>query len=831
MNLVPIFAQETQEVVRRSFEWGRIQSNADWILPIGVLTAILIYIAAMYRRDAAELHPAMGWLLTVLRTGVFVGLLIFYLQPQWRIESEKTVNSRAVVAIDTSLSMGLTDSDTSVSTGTTSRIEQVASALTQSDFIHRLRQTHDVLIARFDGELHRDFIDLPKLPAPGAAAATEPPPPDDAPDAAKPASEKEIDWNAQLALAGEETRMGQSVQQIIGELANQPLSGVIIIGDGGQNAGRGPEAIIEAARNANAIPVFTIGVGSDQQPSSVRVAAFNPPPRAYPGDPYTASGVVQAWRMAGHVVTVQLLSRPSSSAVTNPADRGTGEVIDTQTITLGGDGEEVPVKFQVTPDEVGRRTLALKVIPPETDRDKDDNLLEADIEIVDRKNRVLLFAGGPTREYQFLRNQLYRDKSITSDVLLQTARPGISQEAETILDEFPSTREELYQYDCIVAFDPDWQALDAEQVDLLESWVAEQGGGLLVVAGPVHTGNRIRGWVEDPSMAKIRALYPVEFPRRLSSIDAGAYKSEEVFPLEFTRDGLVADFLALSDSEVESRQAWEAFPGIYGYFPVRGAKQGATTLAYFGGKSADGEKPVYMAWQFYGSGRVFYMGSGEMWRLRAADPVYFEQLYTKLLRHVSKGRLLRGSTRGVLLVGQERYRLGNTVSVQAYRLTDSQLKDLVLPNVTLQIVQPDQSVHTIALAADSARPGSYSGQFTVLQEGDYRLELPLPGGDEERLMQKIRVEIPNLEREHPQRNDAVMSEIAQKTGGKYYVGLGAVLDGASDLVGGLHDKTRTLIYTATPSREWQEQWLLWLLIALFGFLCVEWTIRRLAKLA
>ena len=63
------------------------------------------------------------------------------------------------------------------------------------------------------------------------------------------------------------------------------------------------------------------------------------------------------------------------------------------------------------------------------------------------------------RDYQYLRNQLFRDKTMTVDVLLQTAQPGISQESNEILEQFPSTAEELYQYDCIVAFDPDWTEL------------------------------------------------------------------------------------------------------------------------------------------------------------------------------------------------------------------------------------------------------------------------------------------------------------------------------------------------------------------------------------
>ncbi len=254
------------------------------------------------------------------------------------------------------------------------------------------------------------------------------------------------------------------------------------------------------------------------------------------------------------------------------------------------------------------------------------------------------------RDYHFLRTLLYRDRSTTLDVLLQTGREGMSQEGK-ILDKFPSTREAMYDYDCVVAFDPDWQALNAEQVELLENWVADQGGGLILVAGPIYTAAAINGWTQNPAMGPIRNLYPVEFPRRLTSAESGAYATPDPWPLDFTREGLEADFLMLGDSATAGRRAWTEFAGVYSYCPVRKAKPGATVYARFSDPRAaeGGEQPVYMAGQFYGSGRVFYMGSGEMWRLRAVDEAYFEQFYTKLIRHVTQGRLLRGSSRGVLL--------------------------------------------------------------------------------------------------------------------------------------------------------------------------------------
>ncbi len=105
-----------------------------------------------------------------------------------------------------------------------------------------------------------------------------------------------------------------------------------------------------------------------------------------------------------------------------------------------------------------------------------------------------------------------------------------------------------------------------------------------------------------------------------------------------------------------------------------------------------------------------------MWRLRALDDSYFEQLYTKLIRHVSQGRLLLGSSRGMLLVDRDRYLLGNTVVVRA-QLSDAQFEPLDVSSVTLQVIRPDSTTDRLQLMPDPSRKGMYVGQFTALLEG------------------------------------------------------------------------------------------------------------------
>jgi hypothetical protein len=810
-----------EQAGRMRFEWGRIQSNTDWILPVVAFLAIASFVRLMYRRDAEELGRPWRWLLTAVRTAVMFGLLILYLQPQWRSEHEVVHPSRVVLMVDTSLSMGLADTEARSGSAAASRSRHVAASLVGTDFLRRLRATHEVAVLRFDETVGR-VASLAKIAAgPGGDGQNAGASPGDDPALL----EASIDWEKALQPSGKETRLGQSLQQVIGDQRGAPISGIVVVSDGCQNAGPPPETAVELAREAK-IPIFAVGVGSARAPTSVRIYDIEAPERAHPGDPYTVTGLIQSQGLAGQTAAVHLFVR-------NP-DKGTEQLVETQQVILGTDGASVPVKFQVTPTEPGRRQVLLRVVPPAAAHNPTDTQRQVDVEIVDHKTHVLLFAGGPSREYQFLKTLLYRDKSTTVDILLQTAKPGISQEAAKILDRFPDTRAAMYSYDCVVAFDPQWQVLAPAQIDLLESWVGEQGGGLIAIAGPIYAGQTVTGWVQSPTSAKIRGLYPVEFQRRATATESETYVSKEPWPLDFTREGREEEFLWLADNESANQQAWAAFPGVYSCQPIRGPKDGAKVFArYSDPQFGQGDRqPVYFAGQFYGSGRSFYMASGEMWRLRRVQESYFDQFYTRLVRHVSQGRLLRQSQRGSLLVDKDRYLLGNTVEIRA-QLTDAQLKPLKAPTVAMEVIQPNRGVQNVVLRSDPGREGMYAGQVTVLQEGTYRLELLVLESDRERIVRRIQVRLPDLERENPQRNDALLSRIAAGSGGKYYSSIDAAWgpETPDPLVDHLKDRTQVRIVASGPNPESERPWLERMMLVLCGLLCGEWLIRRLLKLA
>jgi hypothetical protein len=390
-----------------------------------------------------------------------------------------------------------------------------------------------------------------------------------------------------------------------------------------------------------------------------------------------------------------------------------------------------------------------------------------------------------------------------------------------------------------VAFDPDWIELDLLQIRNLEQWVAEKSGGLIVVAGPVHTPQWADARRSDSRFNTIRALYPVVlYSSGSATLGLGRFGGADAWPLQFTRDGLEAEFLWLEDDALASEAAWSSFEGVYGYYAVKDPKPGARVYARFSDPNTaiDGQLPIYLAGHFYGAGRVFFQASGEMWRIRAVDEAYFERYYTKLIRWVSQGRLLQDSKHGVLLVDKDRCLLGETVAVQAI-LTDAQNQPLTDPEVITNVLQPDGNrlSLTLRIVTGGAREGTYAGQFTAVQEGDYRIELRPPHGElDELLVREVRVRGEEKEIKQPERNDPLLVDLAQSTGATYYVGIDAALGrsgGQPPLINVLQPQDQVSYLPGLPDTDFERRLMGWLMALICGMLSLEWLIRRLSRLA
>lgn len=801
------------------YEFARLESLGDspwqmFALMAGV-ALVLVYVWWMYRREARTVSTAKATVLALLRTVAIAGLVAFFLGLEKRGSTQVIEPSRVAVLVDTSLSMNLPDHD-SASDDKTTRAESMQQLLTDSPLLEQLIEQHEVDLVAMGDQTRQVAYLAHQLPDEEQQADDSGQP--------RPLLDPAAITSATDPV-GRETRIGDAIAATLDQYQGLPLAGIVLLSEGGQNRGLELPAAGEAAAAA-AVKVYSIGFGPTTAPANIVVRDLIAPERAYPGDTLTLQAVIQAQDLAGQQVELQLSRRPATEG--DEPSAADWELMQTEVLPITSDDALETVRIETKPGEPGSYVYEVRALPAPREVLNSDNSYQAEVAVVDRETRVLLFAGGPTRDYRFLRNQLRRDASFVVDVLLQSGVPGISQDANEILTEFPTTAEALSKYDAIVAFDPDWSPLSVEQVRWLEQWVARQAGGLVVVPGRVNTPR----WGIDARMRTIRGLYPVRMPDQLIDLRRSQEDRDTPRHLQFTREGQEAEFLRLADSGSESGLAWEAFAGVFSALEHNGPKPGAAVYANLAGESDDEPGPAYLVGQYYGAGQVLYAGSGEFWRLRKLDPAYNDRLWTGILRHTSQGRLLQGSPRGKLLISQDRYELGATVPVRAM-LSDLQMEPLVADGATLEIAMPGGRQERLELAADNERAGNFAGEFRVVLPGTYRLSLAIPDSTDE-LTRTLKVTVPQLEVGQTTRDSDALAGIAAQTGGIYYANARLALDGSDttpSLTAALPSQSRTKRVVGAIDKPFARSQSFWLLAVVAGALSLEWIIRRLSYLA
>ncbi len=792
-------------------EFGRSGwSMSTWI---GGFAALLLLAGWLYRRDSVELHWGWRAWLTALRGLALLVLLVVALQPQQRESRTAELDSRVVFLLDTSVSMGIRDELADKKGTAPPRAEQVAQFLKQSPLLETLRQTHNVALYTFDSRPQQQQELAKKVTSviPGATDKKSASPPD---------------FTELLKPRGLETRIGESVLEVIRREHGETLAGMVLFTDGVNNAGIDAALVVDAAR-AEKVKLFPLGVGSTAPPINIQLVDVQAPTHVHVGDGFTLSAYISGQGMTQRPLVVELLTKKEG-------EEGEMTVLQEKETQLLADGVPVTVEFEYIPTEAVKRLFRIRVKPkqPVNELITEDNEDSVKVEVVEDPTRVLVIAGGPMRDFQFVKNLLYRDKSVKLDVWLQTAVPGYSQESEevTYLFGFPQ-RDELFKYDAVLAFDPNWDLVAGETkrgekgeiengTTLLAEWVYTHAGGLMLISGDVYTPELASVAPENRErLQKLFDLYPVLLDTSFSDDEDQA----QPWPVEFTRDGLEAGFLQLSDNPASSATSWQDFPGIFKCYPAKTAKSGATVFARFADPRASAP-PILLASQYYGSGRVLYLGSPELWRLRSVEEDYYDRLWIRMLREIGQGRLLRGTNRALLLLDRKSYPIGSTVQVRA-RVLDTQLKPYAAAKLPLEVVLPGGRPQTprVELVADPLKPGDFTAQFVAGVSGLYNLKLAVPDSVDV-VPGAFSVKLPNLEFDRPEQNESLLKLLARGSGGKYVT----MENAAEVLPKELTNHSRQTTVFEMPRPLWDRAWVIYFLVAVLG---VEWLTRKLLRLA
>jgi hypothetical protein len=785
--------RETEFVFRRLQEalhfFGR-ETDARWfwiLLLTIVLAGGLAYVMWMYRRDSQTVGVGWATFLGGLRCAVYLILAIVFLLPARQVWEKTETRSKVIVALDVSASMASRDDLPGEGTPAEkllTRQDKVIRFLTdeQLGFLNGLEEKNPVFLYRFGNRADESFrvIENGQLWSAGDWSTwLKPDPREKMPEGLDDEARQQFAKRTELAqqLSGG-TNLGDSLLEIFKREASNIVQGIIVVSDGRstQYSAQSFEELRARARAAR-IPVFTVVVGEHRQPISIRVTDLQAPEQARPEDKFPVRVEVDGDGLPDRETSVTLdITSPKGETKTlskpfkfNAGTAGPPHARIEFEIDAAGFGVAPPSGGKPELEE-GSWTLLARV--PKEKREafvgKDHVSQKTVVQVVKKPLRVLLFAGAPTRDYQFVRTLFAREadqRRVELSVCLQFQRDGVVQDVaqERLLKHFPdrlgddvSDKAEdryynLSQYDLVLAFDPDWTLLQPEQLAALERWINMQAGGLIVVAGPVNTFQLSRIGNHD-RLKQVLDLFPVSLQdSRLTELSGVERATAEPWALHFPGATAEMDYLKLDEEGKDSLAGWDEFfrgknpvaaaqdspvmRGFFNYYPVDAVKPSATVVATFADPRArlrDGtrEQP-YLVTMPYGSGKVVYLGSGEIWRLRMYREIYFERFWTKLARYAGSGNLTRLSRHGVLVMGQE-FTAGQVVRLEA-QLFGRDLLPLTAaakPRATLKapagVTMPAVELEARRGGSDGEWTGWFGGRFRVPAAGNYSLDLVIP---------------------------------------------------------------------------------------------------------
>lgn len=617
------------------------------------------------------------------------------------------------------------------------------------------------------------------------------------------------------------TNVGGSVLDVLKREGNAMLQGIIVFSDG-RSTEESPQAYRELAEMAQQkkIPIFVVKLGENRPKIDIEIADVRVPELARPDDTFPVSVEVRVKGLNAQTGKVFL-------DVYAPGEDGKAQLkqvfktLESEVLfTKQGDYTGAEAKFEISPAEFGEALDLRPNVTPDKDKEKDkaapppaaddkkglvmrpgewqfvariakdqrENFVPKEhvqdppslVRIEQRALRVLLFASGPTHEYQFIRTLFVRERDkgrINLSIHVQPApgqsepRNGIVADVppEQLLTRFPDIHQaeqldtdetryyNLTNYDLIIAFDPDWNRLSDETKEKVNKWV-NAGGGLIVVGGPINTVQLARPGAASTALKWIIDVYPVILrDNRLVDLER---PTNEPHRLNFDPKQMTPEmeFLNLDEGTKEGPDGAEAPPkllagweefftgrsrdkasepaplknGFYNFYPVDGAKRGANVIATFSdsfGRLKDGsEQPFLVIHPIMGRGKSVWLGAGETRRLRSYREAYHERFWTKLARYVGSGNMAKQNSRVVPYIGKQ-FPAKSLVHIEAQiaGLDQKPLPSTAKPELTIRLpvgVGDEKEREQKYTLEPKQTPGWFEKKFPVKYPGknyEYKL--------------------------------------------------------------------------------------------------------------
>ncbi|MBL4820993.1 MAG: VWA domain-containing protein [Gammaproteobacteria bacterium] len=746
------------------------------VSPLVFLLIAVSLVAAVwftYRKTTRPLSGGWKTFFITLRSSILLLLLVCLLRPI--ITTTQTIPQETYlgVLIDDSQSMLIEDVN-----GSQSRQSAVNELLfDDGGYLDQLSETFQVRTFRFDKETRR------------------------------------IGSASELDGGGTASSLAQALSYVDDQLNGLALGGILLISDGADNTDSDPLAVARSL-GARQIPVFTIGVGQENIPQDIGIVDVSSAKTVLEGSVFDVQVAINHQGYQGQQVEISILD-------------GDNTVV-TETVTLGEEGITRRFDLELTPERTEQIVYDLQVALQDGEIISENNSYSF---LVDNSEKapldILYIEGHPRNEYKFIRRALQGDSSLRLATYLQTGpekyyRQGIESPTE-LSGGFPDNKEELYRYEAIILGDIDANFFDSDQLQMIDDFVAERGGGFL------FSGMVDEGFVDTP----IADILPVTIaqenflpPHLRGGIRRGTHPTGELYFPRLTRNGEFSPLLRLASDDAINRSRWQELPELQGIHVTGRAKPGATVLLEHPLLQYQNQALPVLASQRYGSGRSIAVNTASTWRwqmMMDSKDQSQETLWRQILRWLS----VSAPERIKIEFDQEFYNVGDEVNISTTLLNDEYRPDND-GTLWLQVTDSLGQAQDIPMEWDIEQDGVYRASFVVEEEGVHKLlvDVASAAGNAATDSSEKRaafVVTPSIREYSSAGMDAgLLERIAESSGGNYYN-----LSQASNLLSEIEYVPNA--YSRDIQEDlWDTPWLLALLIML---LCIDWITRRLKGLS
>ncbi|MDF1544892.1 MAG: hypothetical protein P1R58_07290 [bacterium] len=586
------------------------------------------------------------------------------------------------------------------------------------------------------------------------------------------------------------TALGEAFDELRrGEFA-EPSDYWLLMSDGNSNSGREPLETVGGSVSRGTVPkimAIDLSMGGGEFDLALKDINFNPV--LFAGEE-TEIRVGLSWRNAEQKNVIVELTRSNKqlSSERFQIDRTTG---------LG----EVTLRFK--PDEPGRHLFRINIPVLEGEENEGNNSRSFAVKVLKSKLLVLLATESPDYEVGFLRRFLDQSDKYEVDLSVLSGKAG------NLGVRFPTRQTELNRYDLLILHDPNPNSLAGQQ-EIIRSFLSEKGGAAWVLLGerfaeqgPVEWFNNLLPFYQSRKR-----------PARFVEFHGAPVEGQLFHPA-----------VRLAEDQTSIRSAWAELPPFKVLVECDQVHPEAILLVNRSSANPSEAGLPLMGSRRFGPGKLYATAALPIWTWGFANVGFGsdEKEYDQFLQSLAGWLTVKDDLDPIRVVPDKQvYNRGETVGFDGF-VFDQGYRPIPAAMGTVVLESEGNSSRRLETDLVPTDPGKYRAEFNNVEPGKYSFvgTVEKDGRILSESKGEVLVERFSLEQFDQSGNPALLTALAQATGGSYF----SVNEFDQAL-----EQMPTAAIVVDESGEivlWNKTWLL---LTIILALSLEWLVRKMNQL-